>query len=332
MKSRLVYADLCKVVAIILVTLGHCAQAISGINFPQFLGGQGVLIPIHMPLFMMVSGFFINPDKIKTTPFLTYLSDRALRLLIPSVVWYIIYCLCTGQGFSFHLCAVFYWFLNCLFVCMMVIWAAVQFCGRLSWAIGISTLLILLLPKTDFLQINFMYPFLWAGYLLRQYIDHKPDQIKVLLIISLVVTIIGYILWDYHYSVYLTPFSTLHFSLHDLVVYYYRLIFGTAASTFIISLIYSARQLYSKPVVVRLSSLGRNTLVIYTGSFVINTLVRMALSHSGLFQQGQWLEPLAFLLAILIICLCSFLAHICRRNHITSLLLLGEKLPKNIVS
>lgn len=324
MKTRLVYADLCKVVAIFLVTLGHCAQAISGIDFPLFLGGQGVLIPVHMPLFMMMSGYFIKPEKIRATPFLTYLSDRARRLLLPSVIWYLIYSLCTGQGFSFYLCAVFFWFLNCLFVCMMVIWASVRICGKLSWAIGISSLLILLLPKTDFLQINFMYPFLWAGYLLRQYIGHRPNQIKALLIISLSMTIIGYILWDYHYSVYLTPFSTLHFSLHDLGVYSYRFLFGAAASTFIISLIYQTRQLCTQPAVVRLSSHGQNTLVIYTGSFVINALVRMALSHSGLLQQGLWLEPLALLLTIVIICLCSTLARICRRNAITSLLLLGE--------
>lgn len=92
-EGRMVYADICKLVAIFFVTWGHCSQALSGLAFPPILGVPGLLIPIHMPLFMIMSGFFINPSKISKASFGSFSLSKIKRLLIPSFVWYLLFCI-----------------------------------------------------------------------------------------------------------------------------------------------------------------------------------------------------------------------------------------------
>lgn len=41
MKERLIYPDICKAIAIFIVTCSHSAQEISGLTWTNFLGGVG---------------------------------------------------------------------------------------------------------------------------------------------------------------------------------------------------------------------------------------------------------------------------------------------------
>ena len=63
--SRLAYPDICKFVAIFIVASSHCAQIVSGKTWNNFIGGSGLDVAFNMPLFMIISGWFINVDKLR---------------------------------------------------------------------------------------------------------------------------------------------------------------------------------------------------------------------------------------------------------------------------
>ena len=63
--KRLNYIDFAKVFAMFIVTIGHCAQSISGCTFPNLIITKDLFISIHMPIFMIASGFVLNLDKIR---------------------------------------------------------------------------------------------------------------------------------------------------------------------------------------------------------------------------------------------------------------------------
>jgi hypothetical protein len=88
-----------KTVAIYLVTCAHCAQCLVGSVWTDFLGGKGLDIAIEMPLFMLMSGWFISLDKMRQTPLLTYVGGRFRRLVVPASVFT---SLC--RGFSLDAC------------------------------------------------------------------------------------------------------------------------------------------------------------------------------------------------------------------------------------
>lgn len=84
--KRLTYPDICKFFAIFLVTWSHCAQCISGETWTNFIGGHQIDIAFNMPLFMIMSGWFINLEKTRNTPTLIFIKAKFRRLLVPSFV------------------------------------------------------------------------------------------------------------------------------------------------------------------------------------------------------------------------------------------------------
>jgi fucose 4-O-acetylase-like acetyltransferase len=64
-RERLSYPDICKFLAVFIVTWSHCAQRVSGMIWTNFWGGLQFDIAFTMPLFMLMSGWFINPDKMR---------------------------------------------------------------------------------------------------------------------------------------------------------------------------------------------------------------------------------------------------------------------------
>ena len=89
--------DLLRVVACYLVIHQHCAEqfyAITGHvevgDDTFFIGLNTSLGRISVPLFVMISGYFLLPVKMGLRDFL---KRRLSRILIPFVVWYLAYCI-----------------------------------------------------------------------------------------------------------------------------------------------------------------------------------------------------------------------------------------------
>jgi fucose 4-O-acetylase-like acetyltransferase len=120
-QQRLVYPDICKFVAIFIVTCSHCAQCISGEIWTNFLGGSVIDIAFTMPLFMLLSGWFLNLEKYRSANITKFIIAKFKRLMIPAMSWYIIYCLLTNNKPSFNEALLFYWYLTSLFICLCII-------------------------------------------------------------------------------------------------------------------------------------------------------------------------------------------------------------------
>ena len=155
MNNRLLYPDIVKFFAIFLVTWSHCAQVVSGQIWTNFLGGIELDLALNMPLFMLISGWFINIDKMRETDFNDFIYSKFKRLIIPSVVWYFVHLLLSFKvpGLSIFN---FYWYLNGLFVCLCFIMLAAKYIKNDVLCIAITIVLILIIPYTDYCHINFI--------------------------------------------------------------------------------------------------------------------------------------------------------------------------------
>lgn len=115
MKQRLIYPYIYKFLAIFLVTCSHCAQYISGETWTNFFFGTHLDIAFNMPLFMLISGWFINLDKMRVQKPLDFIWSKFKRLIVPAFVWWGVLFLVTKPQSS---PLSFYWYLtHCSCVC-----------------------------------------------------------------------------------------------------------------------------------------------------------------------------------------------------------------------
>lgn len=177
-KKRLHSFDVLKLFAIFLVLWGHCIQ--------YFLTSPYTEEPVyrfiysfHMPLFMMVAGFFATPTT--KLPISLFLSKKFKQLILPCLSWGVLLWLIGGfinsireeSGFSLTklLSALFYnyWFLKSLFICYLLVYSVYQL-GKHKWIGFFLTLLISQIVSVfqiNVFQINVMYPCFLVGICLK---------------------------------------------------------------------------------------------------------------------------------------------------------------------
>jgi len=89
MAGRLEYADYAKAVAIFLVVLGHTNGAYVAGRDWMYLD---FCYAFHMPLFFMLSGFFIRPKaSYSRAGWRRFLAQNFLALMVPYFIWGVIY-------------------------------------------------------------------------------------------------------------------------------------------------------------------------------------------------------------------------------------------------
>ncbi len=80
---RLAYIDIAKGILIILVVVGHVVTGSSFITKVMIR----VINSFHMPAFFIITGTLINSDKLRAQPFQMFIKKKAVRLLVPYVVF-----------------------------------------------------------------------------------------------------------------------------------------------------------------------------------------------------------------------------------------------------
>lgn len=323
LNNRLVFADFAKLFAMFVVTWGHCAQCLSGITYPELFGKPGVLIAFHMPLFMIVSGYFIYPEHIREKRWPAYVAEKFQRLVIPALVWYACYCLLTIHKPHLMGCVGFYWFLTSMFLSFLLISVVVRVNKNDNMLLYLaSVLIVVFLPFSSFLHVNFMYPLMMGGMFLRKAINRcngaELTTCAVILFLSGAFLLYH---WDISYSVYLTPFDSTRFSPHNLYALFVRLLTGFVISSFFVVLFLLAD---SKKCIQVLSKYGKYTLVMYTASFIINGIFGIILSHLQIrVTQTGLLELSSCMWSIATCILCVLLAQLLEKNGLTKRLFLG---------
>ena len=105
-----------------------------------------------------------------------------------------------------------------------------------------------------------------------------------------------------------------------LVVYLYRFAIGLTLSSVIIYLVKSLEKSLSD-----LAKYGNYSLVVYTGSFVLNALLVLALDRAN-YHTNQMIviDVLSIAACLAIYSIMVIFSNHCRKNKITRLLFLGE--------
>ena len=169
--SRIEYLDFVKLFTIYLVILGHViAMMVNGYE----VGGRlySFIYSFHMPLFMLLSGYFVSGSTIKKS-FVDFLQTKIRQLILPVVTCTSIVCLYLylWRDVADYRSEVIgnSWFLKTLFV-YYVLFYLLKKIHINDWALFIfSCMLLFIFPGCSSLQVNLLFPYFWGGYFCRKY-------------------------------------------------------------------------------------------------------------------------------------------------------------------
>ena len=232
--QRDTYWDTIKALLIFLVVLGHAVQhfmymAKDSMDFWSDPVFKGIYI-FHMPLFMLISGFFAakSISKHGRASVLRYLQ----RLALPCVGMGLIFLVLTppNESFfrSFYDGCRFLWFLIVVFEC--VIFYLIMQLGRSTWykaAMFIFPIPFAIFYKNapDVLQFfphKYQFTYLWPFFVLGTSLSHlkfTPQQIDKKWLIFPILYIAAYYLFQPGWYVYRCP---LTFDVNNILVDTYR--------------------------------------------------------------------------------------------------------------
>ena len=335
MRQRLEYMDLLKCFAIFSVLLGHSTEQLSGGLFWDHPVWE-FIYSYHMPLFMFVCGFFF-PSSLRRG-YGEMAMGKLRQLGIPSLTAYAIACiimLATGVTALADLCEWSFagfmncvWFLKCLLFCYLLMHPLCRWLRKDWLAAIVATVLVILIPGTGIVNLNFMLPVFCLGILIGNRREEVDRHRVIWLVLSAVVFGVLLCFWSGHLTVYERPthvidLATGSFDWGNLGLTLYRLALGMAGSmTF---------YLLSKPVYEALRRwkwsgtlcrIGAATLGIYfLQTFLLEILVNRLQVYVPI-PHSYWVAPL---LALAELALCYNLVRLLRKTRILRLLILGEK-------
>lgn len=322
-EQRQIHPDICKFIAIIIVTCSHCAQTISGEIWSNFIGGTGIDIAFNMPLFMIMSGWFINLKKIRETNTFKFILSKTYRLIIPTISWYLIYCILTDNRICITNAFLFYWYLTALFASLAIITISAKLIKSDILCTFLSNMVVLVIPYSYFANINFMFPFIWIGFYLRKMFETNKVYISnSTMFVSLSIGLLLMINWSPDKSVYITPLKVLGINTNMLLTYIYRFVIGVTLS---VPIIYYVKKIETSNYAYSFAKYGKYTLIIYTFSFIFNELFSRILMHYNLHtNKFIIIDFIAFSSCIVIIAVSKLIYDKTHNKKIASIILLGE--------
>lgn len=322
-KHRLEYLDFCKVFAIFLVTLAHCAQQLSGNKFPDLMLSKDSFISVNMAVFMLASGYVMDIEKMRLASTYDFLLNKASRLILPMTSWYIIMCVVSFQSPRFTVYWSIYWYLGAMFVCLSTIKLLSIYINDNRLVAIISILILSMFPMISFERCCYMIPFLWTGYALRQYIDKITTPVIILLCF---VYVIMYIYWDIKYSIYESPFHIWNISYESLFSLIFRYVIGVVGGITIISGAKSILQHNNYKWMKVIAKYGPYTLVFYTMSFVMNAILARVLWHINIYiNMPGVLDIISICITLVMMVIMFYSQVLLKKNRWLRLVFLGEK-------
>ena len=329
------YLDLLKFFAIASVILGHCSEQITGNDFwtnPIW----NIIYTYHMPLFMMICGYFFKSSLEK--PFTKMAGRKAIQLLLPCLsLTLLIYGIDAITGFNpfpeffapdFVSVSNVLWFLKCVFLCYIVAYIALHLIRNTALAAVSTSVLFTVLPGADIVNFNFLLPMFWIGYGLRMAKDRVARHRKVISTVSAIMYLGMLYFWNGYLTVYASPIDIIDW--HSLTVNFpnlgitlFRLAIGTAGSIALFTLAPTVDKVAARTrFYPALLAVGKATLGIY----VVQTLVVECGIHAlGIYVTSLQSLVVAPLLACVFLPVCYLCVKAIKRSRIARLLLLGEE-------
>lgn len=327
MGKRILYFDVVKCFAIFLVIWGHCL-IFCNIHFSSQNLAHSFISSFHMPLFMLISGFFSHSSFSK--PVGIFLKQKSKQLLLPVFSWEVIVCLYI-YIFYFDLSEIRaeliggLWFLRNLFVCYIIVY----FCKKTHYADLLLCLLtcivFFLIPHGSFLQINRLLPFFWLGYFIHKYYS---EYCKYRLIISITSSILFFFLLICQISFNIPEYIPINIVtlLHNMNIILYEYLINICGSLMTISFVYYlCKFIKNESYLLNVSKIGVYTLGIYaTQSLLVNRILQhiIQIEVKNPFLYEFIITPIvAFIMTIL----CCILVRLLSKNHYLNFILFGEQ-------
>lgn len=321
-KKRIEWIDLCKIITMSIVCYDHTLQSIAPEEALQnsfFVGS----ISFHMPLFMLLSGYFINLERIRTDKISNFCSSKFKHLMIPAFSWYLIQCCLFREIPGVKASIESYWFLSCLFFCFCILAFIAKVTTNNLIVFIMACIITYFTPYCYFVKINFLMPFLAIGYWLNKQ-DKYLNWRFILPILFIYIVLYQY--WAFEDSVYITPIRFYNLSsiipISSIAIFRFA-IAVTGSLSIIYSCILITRYFEDNIIIKKLIHYGKYTLCIYTIHFIFIKFLK------GFFDKYLWsneytLILFSILISVLIITLTLSIATLLRYNHYTRKFLLGE--------
>lgn len=322
-KERLFYPDAMRGLAMYSVVLGHLSMFCFGL-YSQALVLQyiGLVLP-GLSMFMLISGYLTNPDKVKI--------KKRLKLLIPFLFFGLLYSyLCTDYdviSFLSDRCKNGYWFLFELVIFNFFVWVIAKTKIKLWLSFGILQVIsiicyFLFLRHTLLADIIGLYywctymPFFFVGiWLKRVSIETLNAKKAVVLVGSLCLISVLFVIrilangsyWPTHIA---------------------ELLISLPVSIILLLLLYNAenktkgRIFFGKKMLKTIgSNIGRNTLEIYVLHYFVMYFIN--LKGFGEYMKENdclWMEFIVSPFLALFICYVSIgIVILCEKTKITML-------------
>ena len=326
--TRIQTFDVLKAIAILAVVYTHCLQFMGIGNYwhhPIFK----LTYAFHMPLFMVISGYFACHSL--QLPLKDLIKKKSVQLLLPCITAAIVVIAINRligwnpkhaglMEFATNL-----WYLKSLFACF-VIGKLASMCCKGKTLPTIIVGLLLAFP-IHLYHVNFMMPFFWMGYAWRKKPDVIRNHSKGILLVSLLIFGLLWPFWDGYYTTYATPLQlvkiqkTQWMGFGNLLPYCLRTGIGIAGTGVVVSGVYLLEKRGFR--FNKLSEMGKYTLELYTLHFLfINTGLMAACSipyHWGWYEVGY-----CGLTTLLLLGMCYGLIKLIHRFRWTSILFFGK--------
>lgn len=282
-EERNIKIDIIKGIAILLVLLGHTIQYTSLNTFDFFENKIFIFIySFHMPLFMIISGYLFyktmqKPDVVKNVikrvkkylllilffTIINYYIDAIKALIIHQKINNIF-----SAGWISQLNG--YWFLWSIISSTVITTLSYKMTDNnilRKILLIISFPLVYIFPNGD--NNLFMYMMFLTGFLYNEYKNKIPEKIKNIKYIIFFVFPFLLLLWKKEMYIYTTGmfnFSGNQEFINQILIDFYRNIFGILGSIFVITgveILFKFKGKIINKILNKIQELGKNSLKIY---------------------------------------------------------------------
>lgn len=341
MRIRIYYIDFLKLLAIFIVIWGHSIQYMSS---DVFWGNPmcEFIYSFHMPLFMVLSGFFFY-SSLKLNR-IEFIKRKSRQLILPLFAWSIalelvslIYNLYVGKPINNH--EIYnslslnlgesLWFLKSLFCCYVVAYSAIKVL-KIDWLACVASILFFMIFPNLF-HMRFMLPFFWLGIFIKKYFFVLEKHNKPILIVSFFLFVISQLFWKGEYMIYFCKIpaifefkaDTYNFSMSIAL---FRFCIGATGSVFFLLFIRYV-YLHAKIYFDKISVYGGYTLGIYIiqAYFFGLSSNYIILPKMNILFYNFIITPFV---SIVLLIICILGVKLIEKNKITSFLFLGNEFNK----
>lgn len=331
-KDRYIEFDFLKFFAIFLVIWGHGIMHLSDADKNSNFLYQ-FIYSFHMPLFMMMAGYFSKNSL--TLPFKTIIKKKFRQLIYPCLTFGILFFILEIVAYQkdyrefYHYLYEGFWFLKSCFLCYLVLYICIKTL-RNNQNAGIILALIIS-QALPFFKLTWMLPFFVFGLILNCNWDYFFRNKKFIFIVGSILYIITFYIY-----LSLPPIDLKNIKgellnsnyefVSDYIRYHLtRLIVGVAGSiAFLSAIILIASKIRNNKLLLYFSNYGRFTLEIY----ILQTLIlEIILSRSiNLGGINQYLFNFLIIpsISFMVLFICFLIINLINKKPIIRQLLWGN--------